>query len=143
MNRKHLVIDANILIRAVLGTKVFALLDTFAGRVVFVTAQVAFNDAAKYLPGILAKRGFPPEKIDLALATLTELTLLVTPFPEEVYKAFEGAAKQRLGGRDEEDWPFMALALHLGCPLWTEDRDFFGSGVATWTSDRVHLYLEA
>ena len=79
----------------------------------------------------------------MALATLTELTLLVTPFPEEVYNAFEGAAKQRLGGRDEEDWPFMALALHLGCPLWTEDRDFFGSGVATWTSDRVRLYLEA
>jgi len=25
--------------------------------------------------------------------------------------------------------------------VWTEDADFFGTGVATWTSDRVELYL--
>jgi hypothetical protein len=25
--------------------------------------------------------------------------------------------------------------------VWTEDSDFFGAGVATWTSDRVELYL--
>ena len=31
----------------------------------------------------------------------------------------------------------------LNCPIWTEDNDFFGTGVATWTSDRVHLYLDA
>ena len=30
----------------------------------------------------------------------------------------------------------------LGCPVWTEDSDFFGTGVATWTSDRIALYLE-
>jgi len=53
VTRKHLVIDANILIRAVLGTKVFTLLDTFADRIAFVTAQVAFDDAARHLPGVL------------------------------------------------------------------------------------------
>lgn len=26
-------------------------------------------------------------------------------------------------------------------PPWTEDTDFFGCGVATWTTDRVELYL--
>jgi PIN domain len=26
-------------------------------------------------------------------------------------------------------------------PLWTEDADFFGAGVATWTTDRVELLL--
>ena len=31
--------------------------------------------------------------------------------------------------------------MALGCPVWTEDADFFGTGVATWTSDRVALYL--
>ncbi len=24
---------------------------------------------------------------------------------------------------------------------WTEDQDLFGSGVATWTTDRVELFL--
>ena len=31
--------------------------------------------------------------------------------------------------------------LALGCAIWTEDTDFFGCGVATWTTDRVELYL--
>jgi hypothetical protein len=26
-------------------------------------------------------------------------------------------------------------------PIWTEDQDFFGSGVATWTSGRIEVYL--
>ncbi len=36
----------------------------------------------------------------------------------------------------------MACALMLGCPIWTEDADFVGTGVATWTSDRVAHYLK-
>jgi predicted nucleic acid-binding protein len=40
-----------------------------------------------------------------------------------------------------DDWPVVALALLLECPIWTEDADFFGTGVATWTSNRVHLYF--
>jgi len=41
-----------------------------------------------------------------------------------------------------EDARFMlAAALALGCPIWTEDTDFFGCGVATWTSDRVRMFL--
>jgi hypothetical protein len=30
----------------------------------------------------------------------------------------------------------------FNCPVWTEDADFFGASVATWTSDRVEMYLE-
>jgi hypothetical protein len=39
------------------------------------------------------------------------------------------------------DWPILATALALQYPIWTEDMDFFGCGVATWTTDRVDLYL--
>jgi NAD(P)-dependent dehydrogenase (short-subunit alcohol dehydrogenase family) len=31
--------------------------------------------------------------------------------------------------------------MTIGCLVWTEDADFFGTGVATWTSDRVEIYL--
>ena len=51
-------------------------------------------------------------------------------------------ARQRIARRDEDDWPVLACALALDCPIWTEDTDFFGCGVATWTTDRVELYLE-
>ncbi|MSV27230.1 MAG: hypothetical protein EXQ52_00555 [Bryobacterales bacterium] len=42
--------------------------------------------------------------------------------------------RQRLALRDESDWPILAAALALRCPIWTEDTDFFGCGVATWTT---------
>ncbi|MEI7764537.1 MAG: PIN domain-containing protein [Comamonadaceae bacterium] len=35
----------------------------------------------------------------------------------------------------------MACAMTIACPVWTEDADFFGTGIATWTTDRVELYL--
>ena len=59
----------------------------------------------------------------------------------EVYGAFETEARERLGLRDPEDWPILASALALRCPIWTEDTDFFGCGVATWTSNRVRMFL--
>jgi predicted nucleic acid-binding protein len=59
----------------------------------------------------------------------------------ETYARFERLARQRLARRDEDDWPILAAALALGCSIWTEDSDFFGCGVATWTTDRVELYL--
>jgi predicted nucleic acid-binding protein len=39
------------------------------------------------------------------------------------------------------DWPVVAASLALSCPVWTEDHDFFGAGVATWTSANVEIYL--
>jgi predicted nucleic acid-binding protein len=59
----------------------------------------------------------------------------------ENFRRFEVPARQRISCRDEDDWPVLAAALALECPIWTEDTDFFGCGVATWTTDRVELYL--
>lgn len=52
-------------------------------------------------------------------------------------------ARERIARRDERDWPALAAALLLQCPIWTEDQDFFGTGVPTWTTVTVHLYLNA
>jgi hypothetical protein len=53
-----IVLDANILIRAVLGRRVRQLIDTYAGQGVrFCAPDVAFDDAEKYLPPLLKKRG--------------------------------------------------------------------------------------
>jgi predicted nucleic acid-binding protein len=48
-----------------------------------------------------------------------------------------------LRGRDEEDWPILATALALSCAIWTEDTDFFGTGIAVWTSSRIEIFLKA
>ena len=60
-----------------------------------------------------------------------------------VYGAFEEQARMRLQGRDEEDWPVLAIALALDCAVWTEDMDFFGTGVAVWNTSKVEIFLRA
>jgi len=49
-----------------------------------------------------------------------------------LYQSFEAVARARIAPRDLHDWPVVALALALNLPIWTEDQDFFGSGIATW-----------
>ncbi|MCA5894378.1 hypothetical protein LEP48_13625 [Isoptericola sp. NEAU-Y5] len=52
-----------------------------------------------------------------------------------------GPALARIEMRDPDDWPILAVALMLECQVWTEDNDFFGTGVPIWTTDRVGIYL--
>jgi predicted nucleic acid-binding protein len=75
------------------------------------------------------------------METLDLLMGLVQTVEAETYASFEAVARERIEKRDEDDWPVLGAALALGCPIWTEDTDFFGCGVATWTTDRVELYL--
>jgi predicted nucleic acid-binding protein len=100
--------------------------------------DVAFQEAQEHLPGILEARKIA---VAPAMATLDLLVGLVQTVEAETYSSFEAIARQRIDRRDEDDWPVLASALALGCPIWTEDTDFFGCGVATWTTDRVELYL--
>jgi predicted nucleic acid-binding protein len=138
MPSRALVVDANILVRAVLGTRVREVIETYAGEVSFFVPESVYAEAAEHLAALVTKRGGDPEK---ALALLRSLSSLVELIGSEVYGEFEIEARERLARRDPEDWPTLASALALGCPIWTEDTDFFGGGVATWTSDRVRMFL--
>lgn len=69
------------------------------------------------------------------------LSQVVRQVDMDAYAEFESEARKRIEQRDEGDWPVLAAALALKCPVWTEDADFFGCGVATWTTDRVELFL--
>jgi predicted nucleic acid-binding protein len=75
------------------------------------------------------------------LAALDELSGIVQVVDRNLYGDFEQLARERIEIRDPDDWPVVAVALLLDLPIWTEDQDLFGSGVATWTTDRVELFL--
>jgi predicted nucleic acid-binding protein len=132
------VLDANILIRAVLGKRVTALILENAATVKFFAPDVAYADARKYLPTLLEKRGV---KASAAMLVLDGLERIVQPIDRELYAGVQQQALQRIAIRDADDWPVLACAMIIGCPVWTEDADFFGAGIATWTTDRVELYL--
>ena len=139
MPAKALVLDANILVRAILGTRVRSIIERYVETVSFFIPENACEEAAKHLLALVVKRGGDPEK---ALALLRELIALIDPVDVDVYRAFEAQARERLGTRDPDDWPILAAALAIQCPIWTEDTDFFGCGVATWTSSRVKIFLQ-
>ncbi len=135
-----IVLDANILIRAALGIRVRKLIeDHRSTRVRFLAPEAAFREAEEHLPGILAKRGASPD--DFA-RSMEYLEGFVDAIAEERYSKFEIDARRRLRGRDEDDWHVLARALALGCDIWTEDADFFGTGVATRTTSRVEILLK-
>lgn len=138
MNNKAIVLDANILIRAVLGKRVRELIVANAETAQFFAPDVAYADARKYLPALLEKRGVNSES---AMAVLTALESIVRPLELGVYADMQTQALQRIAIRDADDWPVVACAMTMACPVWTEDADFFGTGIATWTTDRVALYL--
>ncbi len=120
------------------GSKVPLLLRRYVEQVEFLAPDTAFQEAREHLPHILRAR-------QIAVAYATDLLDLVESLVQtvevETYSPYEAIARERIGRRDEDDWPVLAAALALGCPIWTEDTDFFGCGVATWTTDRVELYL--
>ncbi len=92
-------------------------------------------DAAKEVAG---KAGPPLER---AMEVYERLGNLAQELPLPACGKHEAAARERIARVHLDDWLVIACALSLECLIWTEDRDFFGVGVPTWTTDRVELYL--
>ena len=132
-----LVVDANILLRGVMGRRVWNILEKYRKSARFYAPDVCFEDARKYIPTVTKSR----MGLDEAMQVLDKIEHVVELVELHLYQEFEKAAQERIFARDPDDWHVVATALSLQCPIWTEDQDFFGSGIATWTTDRVELFL--
>ena len=89
-----IVLDANILIRALLGRRVHQSLRLILLRdSVSWAPEVAFDDAQKYLPPLLRKRGKPDAEVPKSLEYLKQM---VEPIDRELYGEFESEARERL-----------------------------------------------
>lgn len=140
MQHKRLVLDANILIRAVFGERVKSLIADHSEAVAFYVAEANYDEALRYLAQLAPQRGLPDE---LWRSTLAVVMAAVQLVGHEELALVEAQARARIAPRDANDWPALAAAILLDCPVWTEDQDFFGSGVATWTTATVSIYLSA
>jgi len=74
MPSKALVLDANILVRAVLGKSVRQVIETHCEVVSLFVPEAAYVEAEEHLPKLVMKRGGNPEK---ATALLRSLRCLV------------------------------------------------------------------
>jgi predicted nucleic acid-binding protein len=138
MSSKAIVLDANILIRAVLGRRVRGILRKYKSTAQLFAPDVAVEDARTHLPALLKKSG---ADVGTGMLVLDYLERSVKILRIDDYGRFRKQALLRIGARDPDDWPVIACAMALGCPIWTEDADFFGVGISVWTTDRVALYF--
>ena len=72
MTPRTIVLDENVLMRAVLGRKVARLLEDFAPQVTFLATDVAFDDVREHFATVLTKRG----ELHALQASLKKLTTL-------------------------------------------------------------------
>ena len=78
---------------------------------------------------------------DLVAACLEAVDTNVVVLDEAVYAAAEDEARDR-SLRDPDDWPVVAAALVVSADIWTNDNDFLGTGIATWTTDSLRAWLK-
>ena len=116
MTARPIILDANILIRCVLGEKVPALLAAHAATIDFLAPDTAFEEARKHLPTILLARGDDGTSVVAALDELNAVTAIVTPVPASSYEPLRARALARIGQRDTHDWQVLACALLLDSP---------------------------
>lgn len=115
MTPRAIVLDANVLMRGVLGRKVDRLLDQFAPNMTFLAPDVAFDDVREHLAAVLTKRD-ELHALQACLDKLEALQRLVRVVDESEYLSMKPAALERIGRLDPDDWPILACALQLSAP---------------------------
>ncbi|MEK7476160.1 MAG: PIN domain-containing protein [Candidatus Coatesbacteria bacterium] len=122
--------DANVILSAVTGRAALRVF-TQSGVAVVSTASV-LGEVREYLPVMAESYGLAVELLE------TQLRLLaIKEHPIEDFRRSIPKAIRLIGGRDPDDTHLLALALALGIPVWTNDRDFEGTGVECYTTAKL------
>ena len=136
-----LVVDASTLVAELVRERGRRLLARSDVR--FVVAEDQWDETQRKLRSrfdhLRARIG--DDRVDALTLAIGAVMSVVEVIPRPVYEAEEARARRRI--RDPNDWPTVALSLVLDAPILTADRDFFGTGVATWTYDALAADLEA
>lgn len=140
----RLVIDASVLVGELLGSSGRARLGD--DRLELFLPEQVWRETRHEIPrrvGAFARhrsvgRAQVDELVQLCLASVEANVVVID---EAVYAPMEDEARSR-SLRDPNDWPLVASALLLGIGIWTVDNDLLGTGIATWTTETLRVWLE-
>jgi predicted nucleic acid-binding protein len=136
-----LVVDASTLVAELVrarGRRLFERPD-----LQLMVSQHAWVEARRHLAhrATELKKRLDPGAVDELIESAHDLVdRQFVVVPVNLYSSHEGIARKRV--RDETDWPTVALALTTQSAILTNDPDFLGSGIATWTYDTLAAELE-
>ena len=126
-----LVADANVLLAALLGGRAKVVLQHPEVEEL-LTTEVTLAEVQEYAVILAKKRRLSLDTLLLAMAALP-VTLVEKP----VYASRLPQARKIVAQRDPDDVDILALALHLGLPLWSNDKDFEQTGVERFTTSEL------
>jgi predicted nucleic acid-binding protein len=132
----RLVADANVLLSAVVGGRARDIIGHSSVEEVLTTSATV-AEVQEYLSHLAQKRHLPLDTVLLAAASLP-----VTVVEREEYAGRLAEAARRMGSRDPDDVELLALALHLGLAVWSNDKDFEDAGVRWYTTAQLLKKLD-
>lgn len=124
----RLILDANIMVSALLGRSFPFLLRLFeAGVQLFAPVQQLVE--TRYV--LINRPGLTASWVDGQMA---RLHALVMPLHPALLDDHEAKARSRLSERGQPDWPILAATYATGGAAWSHDKDLFGSGAPVWST---------
>lgn len=129
----RLIVDSNILVRCSRGRAVRYVEELISLGVTLSTTERNADELYDRLRGVF---GMSAEEASAeVLRVLEPVDLLAL----DEFEPYRPAADRRLRDGGKSDWPALAAALSLDCAIWSEDVDFFGTGVPVWSTANVLL----
>jgi predicted nucleic acid-binding protein len=132
----RLILDANIMVSALAGRSFPLLLALFEKGVLLLAPVQQLAETRKTL---FEKFDVSEKWVDLQMK---QLDAVVMPLHPALFDKHESAAKIRLHQRGQPDWPVLAASMETASAVWSHDKDFFGSGVAVWSTTVLRKQLE-
>jgi predicted nucleic acid-binding protein len=112
----QVVIDTNVLISALMAkTKTFEII--VFGDLDMHVPEYSLEEIERHKEELRERMHIPDDEFDLALDLILSHVTVVN---REKYRLFESHAKKICP--DQNDFPFFALALAMGTPLWSNDK---------------------
>ena len=135
-----LVLDAAVLVAAARGRSSGAILMSARSAALVTTDRVVHEARRRIALGL--KR---PDLLVIVDALVAEMTVVpvaaLTPLLKQSEIVLRDAVASRNGSI--KDAHVLALAWSVEADIWTTDRDFAGSGIATWSTPNLVRGLAA
>ena len=123
--------DANVLLAAILGGRARHILASPKLEEA-LTTESTLAEVREYAVVLARKKRLPADLLLLAVASLP-----VTVVSPSTYARSMSEARRRIGNRDPDDIPLLALAISYDIPVWSNDKDFEGTGVSWLITEKV------
>jgi predicted nucleic acid-binding protein len=129
-----LVVDAAILVAAVRG-RTSGAIRLAQGVAVLLTTDRVVQEARRRIELGLRR----PDLLDVLNGLLEQITVIPVAALEPLLAESENVLQQAVASRNgsTRDAHVLALARDMDADIWTTDRDFAGTGVASWSTPNL------